>query len=299
MKFLCLPGAYGSAKNFKVQLGPLAEELESRGLGTFTYSQGIHEVTPPTGWEDYFGSLPLYRFLDTSRGDAFETLRRLRHVPHGMRPEDTMRAFQAARSGQDWHQRAWREAMDSVFKTIDEDPEIDAIIGYSEGAMVGASLIVEEGLRCKRSGAPRRIKFAIFISGAPPLKIESQDKIVAQLVDESGIVIDIPTFHIFGCEDAFLSSAVALFNVCDQDSARMYDHGLGHIVPRDAENVGLLSKLLQDVVPKVEDEYRRADAERPIASRPKLIRSGSETDEELVFDLKGSDFTAAMLRSVC
>jgi hypothetical protein len=145
-------------QNFKVQLGPLAEAIESKGLATFTYSQGIHEVDPPAGWEDYFGQRPLYRFLDTTKGDTFETLRRLRHVPRGLNPEDTMRLYQTANTVADWHQRAWREALDSVFTTIDADPEIDAIIGYSEGAMVGASLVVEEGMRCQRSGLPRRIK---------------------------------------------------------------------------------------------------------------------------------------------
>lgn len=198
-------------QNFKVQLGPLATELEKRNLGTFTYSQGTFEVEPPVGWEDYFGSRPLYRFLDTSKGDAFETLRRLRHVPRGMNPEETMRQFQQANEqtglspccssseggsdaeknstqrdgGNDgknganglkaptglkvehWQVRAWRGALDGVFKTIEEDEEIDAIIGYSEGAMVGASLVLEEGLRCKKSGAPRRIKvcfvpFSVF-----------------------------------------------------------------------------------------------------------------------------------------
>ncbi len=284
-------------QNFAVQLGPLAEELTRRGVGEFTYSQGGHEVDPPKGWEDYFGARPLYRFLDTRSGDTFETLRRLRHVPHGMNPEDTMRMFQGASTGGDWHQRAWREALDGVFKSIDEDPEIDAIIGYSEGAMVGASLIVEEGLRAQRSGTPRRIKFAIFISGAPPLKFEGDNRIVAQLMDEAGHVIDIPTFHIFGCDDAFLTSAVALYNVCDPDTARMYDHGLGHIVPRDAENVGLLGDVLEKLVPSIEEEDRKRM--KGMATRPKMVRTGSETDEESVMEaLKDVDFTTAMLRPV-
>lgn len=37
----------------------------------------------------------------------------------------------------------------------------------------------------------------------------------------------------------------------------MYDHGLGHIVPRDAENVSLLGTVLGNLVPKVEDQIRR------------------------------------------
>lgn len=93
------------------------------------------------------------------------------------------------------------------------------------------------------------------------------------------MVIDIPTYHIFGCDDAFLSSAVALFNVCQQDNAMMYDHGLGHIVPRDVENVSLLGKFLEGFMPKVEEANRAAQAaEKERGRRPVIVRTGSETD---------------------
>lgn len=145
-------------QNFRVQLGPLAEEIERRGLATFTYSQGAHEVEPPQGWEDYFGSRPLYRFLDTRQGDNFDNLRRIRYVPHSMNAEDAMRMFQSCGEGEDWHQHVWREALDGVMRTVDENPDVDAIIGYSEGAMVGASLVVEEAVQERKTGRPRRIK---------------------------------------------------------------------------------------------------------------------------------------------
>lgn len=127
-------------------------------MATFTYTQGSHEVEPPAGWEDYFGARPLYRFLDTRRGDNFENLRRLRHMPHSINAEDAIRMFQNAGEGEDWHQQVWRDAMDDVFKTLNENPEVDAIIGYSEGAMVGASLVVEEAVRAQRTGVQPRIK---------------------------------------------------------------------------------------------------------------------------------------------
>ncbi|KAL2262603.1 hypothetical protein VTK26DRAFT_737 [Humicola hyalothermophila] len=254
MKFLCLPGAYGSAKNFRVQLGPLAEELERRGLATFTYTQGAHEVEPPAGWEDYFGTRPLYRFMDTRHGDNFANLRRLRHMPQGMNAEDAIRLFQDTGKGDDWHQEVWSEALDDVFKTVEENPEVDALIGYSEGAMIGASLVVEEARRAELYGTPRRIKFAIFISGSPPLKFEGDDRVVCQLADEAGVVIDIPTFHIFGCDDAFLGGAVALYNVCNRKTSTMFDHGLGHIVPRDAENVCRLADILECLIPKIDND---------------------------------------------
>jgi hypothetical protein len=83
--------------------------------------------------------------------------------------------------------------------------------------------------------------------------------VVAQLVDEAGIVIDIPTFHIFGCNDAFLGGAVALYNVSEPSNSAMFDHGLGHIVPRDAENVRMLGDILEDLIPKVEEQNRREE----------------------------------------
>lgn len=145
-------------QNFKVQLGPLADELQARGVATFEYSQGSHEVEPPSGWEDYFGTRPLYRFLDTRRGDTFESLRRLRHMPYSVNAEDAMRMFQDCGEGDDWHQQVWREALDDVQKTIDEHPDVDALIGYSEGAMVGASFLVDEAMKAQKTGRKPRIK---------------------------------------------------------------------------------------------------------------------------------------------
>jgi hypothetical protein len=128
----------------------------------------------------------------------------------------------------------------------------------------------------RRTSSNPAPQFAIFISGAPPLKFEGPERIVAQLADEAGTVIDIPTFHIFGCDDAFLTSAIALFNVCDQKSARLYDHGLGHIVPRDAENVELLGKILGELIPRVEENNKREEQQKG----PVHVRTGSETDED-------------------
>lgn len=82
---------------------------------------------------------------------------------------------------------------------------------------------------------------------------------VCQLADEAGVVIDIPTFHIFGCDDAFIGGAVALYNVCDRKTSVMYDHGLGHIVPRDAENVCKLADIFETLIPKIDEESKQED----------------------------------------
>ena len=53
----------------------------------------------------------------------------------------------------------------------------------------------------------------------------------------------------------------------------MYDHGLGHIVPRDAENVSLLGTVLGNLVPKVEEQIRR-EAHLSKRERKELRREG-------------------------
>ncbi|KAK7913793.1 hypothetical protein PG985_011496 [Apiospora marii] len=253
MKFLCLPGAYGSAKNFGVQLGPFAKHVEDRGLANFTYTQGVHEVDPPAGWEHYFGARPVYRFIDCTSGDggdAFEILRRVRHIPRGLTPEATLRLFKKE-DDEVFDTSSAQEALDSIFKTIDEDPEVDALIGYSEGAMLAASICCEENRRFEQEGIPRRIKFAIFFAGSPPLAIEDGE-CTAKLADECGPVIDIPTLHVFGTNDPLVYCAVALYNSCNPDTAELYDHGLGHLVPRDADNVEQLGDILQKIIKKIQ-----------------------------------------------
>jgi Serine hydrolase (FSH1) len=141
-------------QNFKIQLGPLTQELEKSGVAQFVYSQGQYEVEPPPGWEDYFGDRPLYRFFDISRGDVFATLRKFRFIPRGLRPENVMRLLE----GVDWDPKVLRDALNGVSHMIAADPEINGILGYSEGAMLGASMVAEEEQKWLESGVPRRIK---------------------------------------------------------------------------------------------------------------------------------------------
>jgi hypothetical protein len=123
-------------------------------VAQFVYSQGQYEVEPPPEWKDYFGTRPLYRFFDISKGDVFETMRKFSFISRGQRPEDAMRLL----GGAEWHQRVLRDALDNVNRTIANDLEIDGIMGYSEGAMVAASVLAEEEQKWLESGVLRRIK---------------------------------------------------------------------------------------------------------------------------------------------
>jgi len=93
--------------------------------------------------------------------------------------------------------------------------------------------------------------------------MEPDGSLVAKLADECTSAIDIPTFHVFGSNDPLMYSAVALYNVCNQDTATLWDHGLGHLVPRDAETVSELGGILQAVMLKA-DKGLIAGTDTPI-----------------------------------
>ncbi|ROV97403.1 hypothetical protein VMCG_06948 [Cytospora schulzeri] len=234
MKYLCLPGAYGSAKNFQVQLSPFVAEMEKRGNANFKWTQGTSPATPPEGFEDYFGAGPLWRFIEYDGDAAFDIVDRIRDFPEGSNPEDTMRLLFGSNSS--CLVTSVQNATQRLLDMIDADPEIEGVLGYSEGATTAATLILEERKRAQQYGRQRRIKRAIFFAGWPPMSI-SGDKVQVVLADQSQGVIDIPTLHIVGCSDPYILGAVALYNMCERSSAEMFDHGKGHTVPRDSRTI--------------------------------------------------------------
>ena len=123
--------------------------------------------------------------------------------------------------------------------------------------MTAATVVLEEGKRAKREGRERRIKCAVFMGGWPPFSKKNEleggqgggyDVI---LCDETDEVIDIPTLHVIGCHDPYMLAGKALFNICDEDGAEMFDHGKGHSVPRDPRSVKDLCEAMRRLVKRV------------------------------------------------
>lgn len=253
MKFLCLPGAFGSAKNFQVQMGPFVAEAKKRGNVDFSWTQGTRRATPPQGFEDYFGAGVQWRFFDHDGMSSFDMLERIREFPEGTNAEDTMRVLIDDQPA--YALASVQEAVQWLLDMIDADPEIEGVLGYSEGATVAATLILEERRRWEVEGRPRRIKRAIFFSGWPPLSMAG-GKVQVLLADQCQDVIDIPTLHVVGYSDPYILGAISLFNMCNQDSAEMFDHGKGHTLPRDAETI----KELGDAVDRLIASADSADS---------------------------------------
>jgi predicted esterase len=250
MKFLCLHGAYGSAKNFEVQLKPFIEELENTTDIEFKWIDGMQETQPPVGFENYFGSGQLYRHMEFDGiSELDDMLARIREFPEGMSAEDTMR--QLVGEKEMFSANAVHSCIDRLFKMLEEDPEIDGILGYSEGATTAATMVLEEQRRFEEEGRPRQLKAGIFFAGWPPVKLVNGN-VRTMLSDECEDMIDIPSCHIVGCNDPYLQGAMALFTMCDEDTTVLFDHGKGHTVPRDQRTVKELAGAIQDTVRRAE-----------------------------------------------
>lgn len=54
--------------------------------------------------------------------------------------------------------KSLNQAIEGVLATMHDDPEIDGIIGYSEGAMIAACVLLEESKRWEEKGIQPQLK---------------------------------------------------------------------------------------------------------------------------------------------
>ncbi|CZT08520.1 hypothetical protein WAI453_007189 [Rhynchosporium graminicola] len=269
MKFLCLCGAYGSSDKFRVQLAPLVNELASDKTAELFFIHGPVQAYPPQGFEEYFGQAPYYRFIEPNKGDGTaeggdDVLERIRHFPEGATAEDQMRELMNYGSGSgsmdttpessddgsnfgdySYSNSSAQNAMDYLYQIMEKEGPFDGIVGYSEGATVAATLLLHEQKRFAREGRMPMFKCALFFAGWPPMTPEF-DGIV--LADETDLTITIPTCHIIGSLDPYLAGSLALYNICDMDTAILFDHAKGHTLPRHKDTVRELGNVIRQMI---------------------------------------------------
>jgi hypothetical protein len=162
-----------------------------------------------------------------------------------------------------------REGIAYLYDIMERDGPFDGIIGYSEGGTVAATLLLHEQRRFEVEGREPMFKCAIFFAGWPPM---NPDLNAVVLADESDLQINIPTCHVskyslicyayihtpvsgimfsiltldtVGSLDPYLGGSMALYNVCDLDTAFLFDHAKGHTLPRDRETVKELGDTIR------------------------------------------------------
>ncbi|KAF2125235.1 putative DUF341 family oxidoreductase [Dothidotthia symphoricarpi CBS 119687] len=246
MQFLGFHGAISNADYFGIQLAPLEKELERDQAASFHFMNAPILGDPPYGVEKYFGNGP-YRswFCDGAVGSR-RMLERVRDMPTGDNSEEIMRKLRGKRQAgaQEQLKDNLKEVMDSIYATLKENPQIEGVIGYSEGSCLAASLILDEIRREQETGQARQIKCAIFITGWPPLASNAD----FVLSDESALKIDVPTLHIVGANDPYKHGALAMFNVCDENTATLFDTGKGHTIPRSGRVIQELGDAVREMI---------------------------------------------------
>jgi len=224
---------------------PVIKQLEADG-STFYFTQGANECTPPDGFLDYFGPEPHYRFIDFGGTMQKGIIEGIRDFPQGEVAEDVIREL--VPDGQDDLRSAIDTTLRGIYATMDEQGPFDAICAYSEGATVAATLILDEKRRFEQEGRERHFKSAIFICGWPPLDAVSGELLLSDSCDD---VIDIPTCHVIGSGDPYLQGSMALYNICDGNMAYLFDHGKGHIIPRDPKTTKELANVVFEMVREI------------------------------------------------
>ncbi|KAF3763391.1 hypothetical protein M406DRAFT_261659 [Cryphonectria parasitica EP155] len=271
MRFLCLNGAYGSADKFQVQLAPILKELGDVGDGrpsTFYFAHGPCRAVPPPGFEDYFGPAPHYRFIEpdgaASKGQSDDVLSRIREFPECEIAEDTMRELlrgceDSSESDSDagtptavaTAHRSTNNAIRYILDIVKKHGPFDAVVGYSEGATMAATMLLYQQRQQKRWGTKPLFKYGIFFAGWPPLDPRTHDIILA---DESDERIETRTLHIVGSLDPYIHGSMALYNVCDMDTAVLFDHAKGHTLPRDKETIRELVDVICETVAEMQED---------------------------------------------
>lgn len=61
-------------------------------------------------------------------------------------------------------------------------------------------------------------------------------------------MIEIPTCHVVGCKDPYIAGSMALYGLCDIDTATIFDHGKGHAVPRDSQTIEELAVVVGQMI---------------------------------------------------
>ena len=59
-----------------------------------------------------------------------------------------------------------------------------------------------------------------------------------------------------GSLDPYLHGSMALYNVCDPDTAYLFDHAKGHTLPRDKDTVKELGDVVRDAIELYEIDAR-------------------------------------------
>lgn len=162
--------------------------------------------------------------------------------------DQSSRLQAATAEGDPWLNR--QQVLEHIYKHLEEDPEIRGVLGYSEGASLGASVLLDEAFRVQAgTRAHRQLACGIFLTGWPPMGPNGRSFVLRD-EDADDVEVDVPTLHVIGANDPYKDGALALYNVCDPGTANLFDTGKGHTLPRSGP---VLTELVDAVEQMLEE----------------------------------------------
>lgn len=220
------------------------------GIATFHFVTGTDEMPVPRGLEGVFGAPPHYTFFmewSVRYAEELIDVERIREL--GDTPEDVMRNFLPTHRPAAAKAR-YLEDIDRLNQVIEREGPFQAIFGFSIGALVAGNLILDNLRRSKAKGRECDFQLAIFACGLPPCNLEEGGGVL--LADSHGQVFPMPTYHIIGSDDPLIDFSLALYNLCDQEKAIMFDHGKGHRLVWNPATVSALAEMLSRAIREIE-----------------------------------------------
>lgn len=212
MRLLCLHGAGTNSDIFKIQLGPLIHHLlKEDSTYSFEFVDAEVDCPPAEGIEAlYPGPFREWYTWDFAK-----------RVP----PRETV-----------------TDAIESILSIIEEDGPFDGLIGFSQGCAVASALLAHYSTLHPCEPQTNLFKFAVFICGSRPFNYYG-----SELLDASvhGQVIQIPTAHVVGRNDPWYKESLGLYSLCDGQSAKLYDHGQGHLLPVNQNTTTIVADMLK------------------------------------------------------
>lgn len=123
------------------------------------------------------------------------------------------------------------QALSQLHRYIREEGPFDGIIGFSQGAVLISTYLIQ--LSQEQPDKPLPFRCAIFFSASRPfdtrLLTEGQVKWIEPSVN--GPLLRLPTTHIWGTNDIHQEEAKVLCSMCDESLRDIYIHGEGHEIP--------------------------------------------------------------------
>lgn len=133
-------------------------------------------------------------------------------------------------------------ALEYILSIVEEEGPFDGIIGFSQGAALASTLLAHYSTQRPFDPRANPFKFAIFICGSRPFNDEGT-RLLQFATD--GQIIRIPTVHVIGARDQWYQESLELFKLCDAKTAKLYDHGQGHILPANRKVTMAIADLIR------------------------------------------------------